>query len=80
MAVVRVNGPSRATISIRAAQTARAIVEWATDAGCPRLWAQVWDWNVSSRRVLAKLGFRELRPIGPGSTHGRSLLTVRDAR
>jgi RimJ/RimL family protein N-acetyltransferase len=42
------------------------------------LWAGVWDWNVASRRVLEKLGFREVGRVEPDSVHGHSLLTVRD--
>lgn len=55
-----------------------AILTWATEAGYPRLWAGVWDWNRASRRVFNKLGFRELRRIEPSSEHGHSLLAVRD--
>ena len=29
---------------------------YATEAGYPRLWAAVRDWNLASRRVLEKLG------------------------
>lgn len=60
-----------------ATEAARTVVEWARDAGCPRLWADVWDWNVASRRVLAKLGFRETGVVEPGP-HGMSLQTVLD--
>ena len=61
-----------------ATEAARAVVTWASDAGYRRLWAGVWDWNIASRRVLAKLGFRETGPVEPHSVHGHSLLTVRD--
>jgi [ribosomal protein S5]-alanine N-acetyltransferase len=53
------------------------VVTWATEAGYRRLWAGVWDWNVASRRVLEKLGFREAGRVQPVSVHGHSLLTVR---
>ncbi len=60
-----------------ATEAGRAVVTWAEEAGYPRLWAMVWDWNVASRRVLEKLGFRETGQAEPGA-HGHSLLTVRD--
>jgi len=62
-----------------ATEAGRAVVAWADGAGIPRLWAEVWDWNVASRRVLEKLGFRETGRVGRTSVHGRSLLTVRDS-
>jgi [ribosomal protein S5]-alanine N-acetyltransferase len=43
------------------------------------LWAGVWDWNVASRRVLEKLGFREAGRVEPDSVYGHSLLTVRES-
>ena len=61
-----------------ATEAARAVVTWAGDAGCPRLWATVRDWNAASRRVLAKLGFRETGRVEPDAVHGDSLLTVRE--
>jgi len=61
-----------------ATEAGRAIVTWADEAGYRRLWAEVWDWNVASRRVLAKLGFRETGRVEPGSVHGHTLLTVRE--
>jgi [ribosomal protein S5]-alanine N-acetyltransferase len=61
-----------------ATEAGRAVVDWAQDAGYARLWAGVWDWNHASRRVLSKLGFRELRRTEPSSDHGCSLLAVRD--
>jgi len=54
------------------------VVDSAAEAGAPRLWASVWDWNVASRRVLDKLGFRETGRVERTSIHGRSLLTVRE--
>lgn len=53
-----------------------AVVRWAGEAGYGRLWVTVWDWNVASRRVLEKLGFRDTGGVGPETVHGRSLLTV----
>jgi ribosomal-protein-alanine N-acetyltransferase len=35
------------------------VATWVGEAGYGRLWAGVRDWNVASRRVLGKLGFRE---------------------
>jgi RimJ/RimL family protein N-acetyltransferase len=61
-----------------ATEAARAVVTWAGDAGYPRLWATVRDWNTASRRVLAKLGFRETGRVEPDAVHGDSLLTVRE--
>jgi RimJ/RimL family protein N-acetyltransferase len=61
-----------------ATEAGRAVVTWASGAGYRRLWAGVWDWNVASRRVLAKLGFRETGRVEPDSVYGHSLLTVRE--
>lgn len=61
-----------------ATEAAQAVVRGADAAGVPRLWAEVWDWNVASRRVLEKLGFRETGRVERTSVHGRSLLTVRE--
>jgi [ribosomal protein S5]-alanine N-acetyltransferase len=62
-----------------ATEAGRAVVTWAIDAGYRRLWAGVWDWNVESRRVLEKLGFREVGRVGPDSVYGHNLLTVRES-
>jgi ribosomal-protein-alanine N-acetyltransferase len=59
-----------------ATEAALAVVAWARGAGYPRLWAGVWDWNIASRRVLEKLGFRDTETASPDTIHGRSLLTV----
>jgi ribosomal-protein-alanine N-acetyltransferase len=61
-----------------ATEAGRAVVSWADGAGCRRLWAGVWDWNVASRRVLEKLGFRETGRVEPASVYGHSLLAVRE--
>ena len=61
-----------------ATEAGRAVVGWATSAGYPRLWAGVRDWNIASRRVLAKLGFRETGQVERDAAHGDSLLTVRE--
>ena len=60
-----------------ATEAARAVIERADEAGHQRLWAEVWDWNAASRRVLHKLGFRETGGVEAESAYGRSLLTVR---
>ena len=61
-----------------ATEAGEAIVAWAAGAGYRRLWAGVWDWNIASRRVLEKLGFREAGRVEPESAHGCTLLTVKD--
>ncbi|MDR6868495.1 RimJ/RimL family protein N-acetyltransferase [Microbacterium resistens] len=61
-----------------ATEAGQAVIGWARVAGYRRLWATVWDWNIASRRVLEKLGFRETGRVTGESTHGRSLLTVRE--
>ncbi|MGH3847434.1 MAG: GNAT family N-acetyltransferase [Pseudonocardiaceae bacterium] len=61
-----------------ATEAGRAVVTWAGEAGYQRLWAGVWDWNVASRRVLKKLGFRETGRVEPDAGHGHNLLTVRE--
>ena len=61
-----------------ATEAGHAIVAWASATGHRRLWAGVWNWNTASRRVLEKLGFREVGPAQPESVHGYSLLTVKD--
>lgn len=61
-----------------ATEAGRAVVTWASAAGYRRLWAGVRDWNVESRRVLEKLGFRETGRVEPDAVHGDSLLTVRE--
>ena len=59
-----------------ATEAGRAVVSWAVEAGYRRLWAGVRDWNVASRRVLTKLGFRETGQVDPDPVHGDSLQTV----
>ena len=61
-----------------ATEAAEAVIAWARDAGCRRVRAGVWNWNVASRRVLQKLGFREVSRVEPESVHGYSLLTIKD--
>lgn len=59
-------------------EAGRAVVTWVGEAGYARLWATVSDWNVASRRVLEKLGFRETGQVEHDAVHGDSLLTVRE--
>ncbi|MGN7976419.1 GNAT family N-acetyltransferase [Microbacterium sp. 22195] len=61
-----------------ATEAGEAVIQWARELGHRRLWASVWDWNLASRRVLEKLGFREDGEPGPRTEHGRMILTVRD--
>ncbi|UNK69298.1 GNAT family N-acetyltransferase [Microbacterium sp. H1-D42] len=61
-----------------ATEAALAVLDWARQAGYRRIHAGVWDWNVASRRVLAKLGFRENGIVTKESAYGRSLMTVRE--
>ncbi len=61
-----------------ATEAGEAVIAWASETGYRRLWAGVWDWNTASRRVLDKLGFREIGRVEPESVHGYSLLTVKD--
>lgn len=61
-----------------ATEAGRAVVTWVSEAGYARLWATVRDWNVASRRVLEKLGFRETGRVERDAVHGDSLLAVRE--
>jgi ribosomal-protein-alanine N-acetyltransferase len=61
-----------------ATEAGLAVVTWAGEAGYGRLWATVRDWNVASRRVLGKLGFRETGRVERDAVHGDNLLTVRE--
>lgn len=60
-----------------ATEAGRAVVTRVGEAGYQRLWAGVWDWNVASRRVLKKLGFRETGRVESDAGHGDNLLTVK---
>ena len=61
-----------------ATEAGQAVLAWAASAGHPRVWAGVRDWNLASRRVLAKLGFRETGEVERDPDHGDNLLTVRE--
>jgi RimJ/RimL family protein N-acetyltransferase len=58
-----------------ATEAAWAVLDWARSSGYERLWATVWDWNVASRRVLAKVGFTQTDQTE--ETHGTNLVTTR---
>lgn len=61
-----------------ATEAGRAVVAWVGAAGYRRVWAGVREWNIASRRVLEKLGFRVTDHVDPDPIHGDSLLTVRE--
>lgn len=61
-----------------AAEAATAIVALARTLGHARLWATVWDWNIESRRLLARLGFIETDRTEVDPNRGTTLFTVLD--
>lgn len=61
-----------------ATEASEAVLEWARSSGHQRLTATVWDWNVASRRVLAKLGFTETDRFTVDPERGTTLHTVRE--
>jgi len=60
-----------------ATEASWAVLSWATASGHARLWATVRDWNVASRRVLAKVGFVETGRVEADEVHGDSLFTTK---
>ncbi|MEV7622308.1 GNAT family N-acetyltransferase [Actinoplanes sp. NPDC089786] len=60
-----------------ATEASSAVLEWARSAGYERLWATVRDWNVASRRVLAKIGFAETGRVEVDPVFGDMLFTMR---
>ena len=58
-----------------ATEAASAILDQARKSGHERVWATVWDWNIASRRVLAKLGFSETGHTESDEVRGRTLFT-----
>jgi len=60
-----------------ATEASFAVLDWARSSGYERLWATVWDWNTSSRRVLGKLGFTETERREVDEVRGTSLFTTR---
>ena len=59
-----------------ATEASLAVMDWARSAGVERLWATVWDWNIASRRTLAKLGFEETDRTDVDPVRGTSLYTT----
>jgi ribosomal-protein-alanine N-acetyltransferase len=59
-----------------ATEASLAVLDWARSSGYKRLWATVWEWNTASRRVLAKVGFTEVRKE-PDAVYGNNLFTTR---
>lgn len=60
-----------------ATEASWTVLQRAQASGYPRLWATVRDWNIASRRVLAKLGFVETGQVEPDEVHGDSLFTMK---
>jgi len=60
-----------------ATEASFAVLEWARSSGYERLWAGVWDWNIASRRVLAKVGFTETGRTEVDAAYGTTLFTTR---
>jgi ribosomal-protein-alanine N-acetyltransferase len=58
-----------------ATEAAWAVLDWARSSAYERLWASVWEWNIASRRVLAKVGFTEIER--EETLHGTNLTTTR---
>lgn len=59
-----------------ATEASWAVIDWARSSGHRRLWATVWAWNVESLRVLAKLGFAEVRSE-QHPVHGTNRVTMK---
>jgi RimJ/RimL family protein N-acetyltransferase len=59
-----------------ATEASLAVLDWARSSGYKRLWATVWERNTASRRVLAKVGFTEVRKE-PDAVYGNNLFTTR---
>jgi len=60
-----------------ATEASLAVVDWARSSGYERLWATVREWNIASRRVLAKVGFTETERKAVDAVYGTNLLTTR---
>ena len=59
-----------------ATEASLAVLDWARSFGYKRLWATVWEWNTASRRVVAKVGFTEVRKE-LDAVFGNNLFTTR---
>ena len=60
-----------------ATEASLVVLDWARSSGYQRLWATVWDWNLASRRVLAKVGFAETARRDLDPVHGTTLFATR---
>jgi RimJ/RimL family protein N-acetyltransferase len=60
-----------------ATEASQAVLEEARASGYERLWATVWEWNVASLRVLAKVGFTETARTVVDPVHGTTLFLTR---
>ena len=61
-----------------ATEAAQAVLELGRGVRLPSLWATVREWNIASRRVMAKLGFVEADRVERDITHGNSLFYMKD--
>jgi RimJ/RimL family protein N-acetyltransferase len=60
-----------------ATEASLAALDWARSSGFERLWATVREWNIASRRVLAKAGFTETERTEADPIHGTTLFLTR---
>lgn len=60
-----------------ATEAARALLEWAAEAGYRRVWAGVRKWNGASLRVLQKLAFVDTGQDELDADYGDSVVTTR---
>ena len=60
-----------------ATEAARAVLEWAAEAGYRRIWAGVRKWNVASLRVVQKLAFVDTGQDEPDSDYGDLVVAIR---
>lgn len=59
-----------------ATEAASRVIDAARALGYAALGATVWDWNLASRRVLEKLGFRETTATWVDPDRGTTILTM----
>lgn len=60
-----------------ATEASLAVLDWARSSGYERVWATVWEWNIASRRVLAKIGFTETERNEVDAVYGTTLFITR---
>ena len=60
-----------------ATEAARAVLEWAAEAGYRRVWAGVRKWNGASLRVLDKLAFVDTGQDELDTEYGNSMVATR---